>query len=324
MASIKIVFVSRKRTGGYGDRLIGMASAVTLARMLNAEFFFHWEAEFMSLCQPTASNLVSLPPIDETLALGNQHHSPVLETEHLLERWAGKTIAIEANIPCDIHLWKNPFFQETLATRPYEQEALQSFRTLFTQHIQLSHPLFSSVRTQTFDCGIQIRCGDPYCMPHALAEQYIPESNFATFAQKLKAYLILKGIQGRIYVTCDTFHMYKHFTALNDESYTFVFRDRKDDIHFDFWNSNNRYAEVLVDHLMLMQCKEVITGLRSNFGTSGAYCSTLCKTIHFYTSDWSEPCKVNFLSFPTESSLVLKEYKNNFQTKTGAISSTDM
>jgi hypothetical protein len=278
----------------------------------------------MNLCQTTPGKCSSLPPIHETLALTNQHRSGILETENLLERWAGKTIVLEANIPLDHLLWKNPHLAGILVSKLYEQESIQSFRELFSKHIHLSHPLFSSVREQTFDCGIQIRCGDPYCMPHSLAEQYIPESKFAEFAQKLKHYLILKSIQGRIYVTCDTYHMYKHFVALNDESYTFVFRDRKDDIHFDFWNSNNRYAEVLVDHLMLMQCKEVITGLRSNFGTSGAYCSTLCKTIHFYTSDWSEPCKVNFLSFPTDSSLVLKEYKNNFQTKTGAISSTDM
>lgn len=320
MTSIRIIYVSKKHNGGYGDRLIGMASAITIARLLNAEFFFHWEPEFMELCQDTAAKCTTLPSIDETLNLVNQHHSSVLENENLREHWAGKTIAISANIPCDIHLWKNPYFKEFLAAKSYENESIQSFRSIFRDYIHLSHPLFSVTENQSFDCGIQIRCGDTYCMPHSLAEQYIPESKFQVFALKLKEYLKHCGIYGQIYITCDTYHMYKQFTDLNDESYTFHFRDRKDDIHFDFWNSKNRYAEVLVDHILLMRCKQVIACLRSNFGTTGAYCSSFCSTIHFYSSDWSEPVCIQMATFDTSSTLVLKEYKDKYSSKEDIVS----
>jgi hypothetical protein len=305
--TITIVFVSKKHSGGYGDRLIGMASALTVARILNAKFFFNWEPEFMNLCEDTPSKLTDKPIADEVLSLVNQRDSEILRTADLHERWAGKTVVIEANIPCDIHLWKNPHLAGYLQMRPYEQESIRSFHEIFAQHMHLNHPLFLTVGERIFDCGIQIRCGDPYCMPHSMAEQYISEARFDELAIKLKQHLVTCCIKGKIYVTSDTHQMYKHFTALNDDNYTFVFRERKDDIHFDFWNANNRYAEVLVDHLMLMQCREVITGLRSNYGTTAAYCSPICVKVHLYDTDF------NCRTFDSMRVLVLKEYQKNLQ-----------
>jgi len=295
-----IQFLSRKHTGGYGDRLIGMASVLTIARILGFHFQYSWEEEFMNHCQPSELNCV-----DETLDLINQNNSHILETEDLLTAWKGKTIAIKANIPIHSGLWKNPFLRERTAGRIYETETIQSFQEIFSKYIRFLTP-FSE---RKYDCGIQIRVGDTYCMPHSLAEQYIPTSAFPTLARTMKSYLQKRGIRGHIYVTSDTFHIYKDFTELNDSDYTFVFRERTDDIHFDYHNSNNRYREVLEDHYSLMNCKTVITGLRSNFGTTAAYCSPDCSELVIYTSEWKG--KITYKLYNPKSTLVLKEYKES-------------
>ena len=46
-----LIFVSKKYNGGYGDRLVGMCAAITIARILGLKFFSTWEDDFMSLCE---------------------------------------------------------------------------------------------------------------------------------------------------------------------------------------------------------------------------------------------------------------------------------
>ena len=74
----------------------------------------------------------------------------------------------------------------------------------------------------------------------------------------------------------------------------------QDDIHFDFYNSNNRYKEIVADHVELQCCRRIVTGLRSNFGTTAAYCSSFCDEIILYDRD--------FRTFNTNQVLVLKEF----------------
>jgi hypothetical protein len=302
-----IKFVSKKRQGGYGDRLIGMVAVSTVARILNVPFQYIWESEFMNLCTTnefTATN----ESADVKLGLGNRPFSPELETQDLQTQWDGKTVTLEAvNLPIHKSLWKNPYLQDILKGRSFDTETLQSFQEIFSKYIQLKTPFTVS----NYDCGLQIRVGDNYCMPHSMAECYIPTEQFTVLAQRMKSYLQQRGIKGSIYVTCDTFHVYKHFTALNDTDYTFVFRDRSDDIHFDWYNSTNRYREVLEDHYTLMNCKTIITGLRSNFGTCAAYSSPSCSEIVFYLSTWKEGCTVEYKAFDSKNVLILKEYKDH-------------
>jgi hypothetical protein len=153
---------------------------------------------------------------------------------------------------------------------------------------------------EKYDAGIQIRCGDTYCMPHALAQQYIPESEWPALAERIKGYLLTRGIGGPIYLTSDTYKIYPVFKALNDNVIQFVTIDRQDDIHFDFYNSNNRYKEIVADHVELQCCRRIVTGLRSNFGTTAAYCSPICDEIILYDRE--------FRTFNTNQVLVLKEF----------------
>jgi len=275
-----IVFFCEKHYGGYGDRLVGMASAITIARVLGATFSFSWEPEFMSLCRPQPAITANT-----RLNLINKRESDILET-HSLKDWG--IVSISANIPVDRLLWKNPAF----SLGPYEAEAIKSFKEVM--------PALGFIPTLKYEMGIQIRCGDTYCMPHALAEQYIPESAWPAFAASVKAYLDKRKICGPVYLTSDTYKIYPHF--LNDPRFRVI--DRKDDIHFDFYNSRNRYKEIVDDHLELQSCRRIITGLRSNFGTTAAYCSPVCEELILYNS-WETPV---FTEYDTAQKLVLKEY----------------
>jgi len=146
-------------------------------------------------------------------------------------------------------------------------------------------------------------------MPHALAQQYIPESSFKEFARQIRDYIDKRGIEGNVYVTSDARIIYKYFEELSDERIQFCFWNRDEDIHFDFYNSRNKYAEIMRDHICLQSCKKILTGLRSNFGTTAAYSSQICNELILYESDWKEPLEIKLKEFDSSSVLVMKEYK---------------
>jgi len=305
-----IQYIGTKGCGGYGDRLIGMVSVLTIANMLGFDFKYTFEEDFMKNC--LKSDKTTTKEADISIWLINQDSSQILQEENLPTIWSKKTVTIHANITIHGLLWKNKHLNEILKNRDFDIETTRSFQELFSKYIQFSNP-FPVIQ---YDCGLQIRVGDTYCHTLSNSVSYIPTEQFAVLAQRMKSYLQNRGIKGSIYVTCDTFHIYKHFTALNDSDYTFVFRDRSDDIHFDSHNSNNRYKEILEDHCSLMNCKRVITGLRSNFGTTATYCSPICSEIVFYSSTWEDPCTIEFKAFNPKTTLVLKTYKKHYNDAT--------
>jgi len=280
----QIVFFCDKHYGGYGDRLVGMASAITIARALGVPLAFQWEPEFMELCR-------AQPALNATthLNLINLRSSDILEKQNLRELWQNQVVRFSANIPVDRLLWSNPHF----SLPSYQAEAIRSFREIMPC---LGLPAIFP----KYEFGVQIRCGDTYCMPHAGAQQYIPETAWPDFAERVKAYLLGRGVKGAIYLTSDTYKIYPIFKALNDETLQFVTIDRVADIHFDFYNSTGKYKEIVADHLELQCCRRIITGLRSNFGTTAAYCSQVCKEIILYDR--------GFKAFDTRAQLVLKEF----------------
>ena len=289
----QIIFFCEKHYGGYGDRLIGMASAITIARILGFSFTYSWEPEFMALCKRDSSPDVNANA-EIHLNLINQKSSAILENEPLLSTWK-QSVKISANIPIDRLLWKNPHF----SLGPYDAEAIRSFKEIMPA-LGFQEPAMK------YECGVQIRCGDTYCMPHAQATQYIPESMWPSLADSVKTYLLSREIAGAIYLTSDTYKIYEHFLKLNDEVIQFKVISRKQDIHFDFYNSNNRYKEIVDDHNELQMCKRVIAGLRSNFGTSAAYCSSVCDELIIYDLNNSE---ISFTEYNTHEQLVLKEHQ---------------
>lgn len=305
----RLIYVSKKNNGGYGDRLVGMASAATIARLLGMEFSTSWEPDFQKVCDSSQA-FATIPADYIDINCYNQKSHPVLESENILETWKEKTILFQANQPVDGLLWKNPHLQTLLQTLSYEEEARKSYKELFTRHIKLNDYLRAYTEDDEFAYGIQIRCGDTYCMPHALAQQYIPEEQFDAFTRSIKDFLLQKGIKGRVYVTSDARCIYPFFQALSDTTIQFIYWNRAEDIHFDFYNSANKYVDILRDHVCLQSCKGILTSLRSNFGTTAAYCSPTCKELTLFTSSWASPLEVEFRSFPT-TQLILKEYPHH-------------
>ena len=306
----KLIFLSKKHNGGYGDRLVGFSSAITIGRILHMNVSSIWEEDFVSICNKS-HQFSSLPIEYIDINCYNKKSHPVLEHENILEVWKGKTIVFQANQPVDILLWKNPYLQHILTDIPYEQYAIQSFKEIFTKYIELNDIL--QEYTDIYEYGIQIRCGDTYCMPHSLAQQYIPEKLFTEFAKSVKQYLQTNGIRGRVYLTSDAHILYSVFKSLSDTTIQFVYWERSQDIHFDSYNSQNKYMEIVRDHICLQHCKRILTSIRSNFGTTAAYCSPFCKELIFFSSTWDEPLNITYKNFNIDtysdtSTLVLKEY----------------
>jgi hypothetical protein len=285
----RIIFFCEKHYGGYGDRLIGMASAITIARILGFSFTYSWEPEFMSLCKKAVleEGETQIPHLN----LLNERTSAVLENEPL--QLLKNSLKISANIPIDRLLWKNPHF----SLGSYDAEAIRSFK-------EIMPALGFSTPGLKYECGVQIRCGDTYCMPHAQAVQYIPEGEWPRLASAVKNYLVRRGFSGAIYLTSDTYKIYEHFLKLNDDAIQFTVISRKEDIHFDFYNSNNRYKEIVDDHNELQMCRRIITGLRSNYGTTAAYCSPVCDELIIYDLNNSEI----FTEYNPREKVVLKEH----------------
>ena len=303
-----IIFLSKKHNGGYGDRLVGMSTGITIARMLGFHFQSTWEDDFMRVCEKTSGLITNLPLNYVDLNTYNQITHPLLEHNDIQNEWKGKMVVLQANRPAEQALWKNPYFVKRLESTTYEKEAIQSYNEIFTKYIRFKDVLHSIYDTK-YEFGIQIRCGDTYCMPHQLAQQYIPESCFPEFAKQIKEYILTKGVRGAVYVTSDARVLYEHFQKCSDETIQFVFWNREEDIHFDFYNSQNKYAEIMRDHISLQSCRRILTGLRSNFGTTAAYSSQVCQELILYESEWKEPLQIRFKEFDVKTMLITKEYQ---------------
>ena len=137
-----VVFFCDKHYGGYGDRLVGMASAITIARALGVPVTFQWEPEFMQLCR-------TQPILQATthLNLINQHDSDVLENQDLRDLWRNQVVRFSANIPIDRLLWSNPNF----SLQSYPTEAIRSFREIMPC---LGLPQI----LPKYEFGVEIRC----------------------------------------------------------------------------------------------------------------------------------------------------------------------
>jgi hypothetical protein len=255
------------------------------------------------LCEHGDHFFVKGSHVDIHLNIVNANYSAILAEQDIRSAWNGKVVYIQMNKPLEILLWKNPYIPDAYR-RDYEHTSIQSYQHIFSQLIPIRHHLRD---IETYDCGVQIRCGDTFCMPHAAARQYIPTERFAEFAASVKRYLQERQIKGKIYITSDARVMYTHFKELCDDDYSFVFWDRSDDIHFDFGNSYNRYAEIVRDHMSLLSCRRIITSLRSNFGTSAAYCSPLCTEMMLY----SVKEEIGFHTVDPRQMYAIKEYDIN-------------
>jgi hypothetical protein len=138
-------------------------------------------------------------------------------------------------------------------------------------------------------------------MPHALAEEYISESSFEDVSTSIHAYILKRGLRGKVFVTSDTHKIYPWFDRLSNDDVEYVYTKRIDDIHYDFHTSTNRKDEIILEHQRLQQCEKIITGLRSNFGITAAYCSRVCKEVIVYPE---------FESVDTSTTFISKEFSN--------------
>ena len=70
-----------------------------------------------------------------------------------------------------------------------------------------------------------------------------------------------------------------------------------------------------------MNCKKIITGLRSNFGTTAVYSSSYCDEIIFYLPKCDSSTLIEYKSYDTKNTVILKEYQNHLNDGTPTIHS---
>ena len=128
-----LIFWSKKYNGGYGDRLVGMSSGITIARILGKSFASNWEDDYKILCDASDSLIVNIPGNCFQLNLYNQKRNSFLENDNILAAFSGKNILFQANQPVDQLLWNNPFLKEILAGRSYETESIISYQEIFSK-----------------------------------------------------------------------------------------------------------------------------------------------------------------------------------------------
>lgn len=289
---MSIVFYAGRGCGGYGDRLIGLASAYVLARALGKPLGVTLEPEYIALfehCECT--------PIDTFINLINKHMA--FETDDF-STYVGN-VGVAMNIPCVRGLWNNP---RVAPSFEFEEALTEAFTHIYTTYLRPLPRLFPEV---AYAAGLQIRCGDVYCMPHALAQEYIPAAAVPSLLRQCKDYLISQGVRGRVFVTSDARMVYEHAAALSDETLEFCFFPRTDDIHSDFHNSSGRAEEIVKEHVHLSTCPWIITSLRTNFGSTAAYAAKCKHLVYFSATDWNAP--VSFCHINTQTTLCIKEYK---------------
>lgn len=323
MRQYPVVFLSKKGNGGYGDRLIGLISAYTFARMLRKPFIHAWPTEIadafydaIDLKDVPCENMIYFYWIQKPY-----HEMDILDTL-TLETWENNTVHIETNTPFLRRLFDmNPLFQDY----DFEEEFRRSARDIY-QNICI--PAFHIMPIPSCDVGIQIRCGDSYCNNDGdyktgpgIADYIIP-LQLPLLLVKLAKY-IKKVIpkNATIFVTSDYGNVNVILAELLGDSYQVKWVMTPQKSHFDRASGIANPYPIIMEHVLLSRCNHIITNVNlSNFGTSAKLISQHTGRLHNF--DYGTPRtteqkrSVNFNTdtldiqqIDFEDTIIFKEYR---------------
>jgi len=270
--SVTIEFPVNGVNGGLGDRLLGMANAILLAKALHLSFWVKWDAPNVSQVFQIVHNFYFSPgktrPFSVILSCIDQlyKYEQILSSENIPDLWADRNILVHWNMPVAKFLYANPFVlaKKTIQAGNFETDLEKVFQTLFTQELV---PLVRPIPISEPYIGIQIRTGDVsmgFLQGHDLRVSQLEPllDSLAQFCEQKT---------NIVYVTSD------HPDAVR------LLRQRLPNLQFVNPPPNSRVhleksrvslTDLVQDFLTLKGASQLLVSHFSNYGKLAAWCSS--------------------------------------------------
>lgn len=270
--SLVIDFVGAKVCGGLGDRLVGLVSAILLARHSGRELFIHWHANnevwmnLLAFKDSVPNNALVWECIDQRFK-----YQETLLTSSLQDAWSKEkhgVVVLQCNQEIASFLYQNEKHYPHLRNS-FSADAQQAYQLIFTSCFALKM-IMLPLRIHRKYVGIQIRAGDVHmncghvlyhtneaiattCLPHCYQvcrqKQWLPETYDIFLTSDIDCVEMARKVFHDYHVICNT-GLSRHCEKQA--------------------NDTEGMIKMVSDLQMLRHCDVVIISWQSNFGRVGA------------------------------------------------------
>jgi hypothetical protein len=268
---VVIEFPRGSWSGGLGDRLVGLVSAIMLAEVLQKSLLIKWDSPSIHgvldltsynyyLSRPSLAQAISLHTIDNRFKF--QH---VLGSQPIHEQWKNLNVWVKCNQELGQFLYQNPHLAHLRRTT-YEAHTLSCYQRLFSTFLI---PVGIKNVQHTPTVAIQLRTGDA----HMGVGDHRPIKNVSATLQWLAQHV------GRQFPSASSIYFSTdHPTAIHEfrrhlSQYTScqVYHNAQSQVHLDRSNvAEHQFKALITDLLTLTQAQHLIISSYSNFGRLAA------------------------------------------------------
>lgn len=279
-------FLMSKHACGWGDRLVGLSSAIIMAKYLNKKLFILWDDK-----QILNEMSVFFEPNHTWLYLEPKHKQEFFKNAQFYD-WMhlGQADEIRSVLASLLSTTNNKKKQNIVVkmNQPYGSVVFNSgerekySKSLFEAYndIKTKYFVFKSsyqekwmreLSTINLCLGVQVRTGDKSAVGashnfHLLLD----EPDYPAFCKSLLQNNAVINNEN-IYIASDDVKFIDTLKREDKNSKNILTAGIQENIHFDDKNSAGKKETIFKEYFYLTQCKMLITSKNSNFGITAAY-----------------------------------------------------
>lgn len=271
MSCVVIEYARSGWSGGLGDRVVGLCSAISLARALEKQLLIKWD-------YPSLDGIVDLgiynyykSPVSLTTAVtldvidDRFKYETLLSTQPLATMWRTSTILLRCNQDLSEFLYRNATLSVQCPPENHARDMRLVYQRIFTEYLR---PV-KSVDMQSIEhpyLAVQLRTGDAYMN----LGTHRPVTNVALAVKTLARYITkdLAHYQ-RVYVTSDNATAVGALQRLLPNRT--VLSDARSVVHLERSSAtSDQLSHLLADMITLTRASQLIVSLHSNYGRVAA------------------------------------------------------
>ena len=286
MTKFLIIEFKKKLSGGLGDRIVGLVSAIQIANITNRKLVIKWDTSdlennfnfdnynFKKLSFEKFLTVTSINCIDNQNIMKN-----IIRKEDLIDYWKQYDIVvITCNCNLGQYLYQNPNFKDRLISDDnfisYSKDIRTIYQDIYKKYLKSNSKIeekinnflikFNNFRSNGKKVvGIQIRTGDKYFDNNGV--EIVPNNNLENiisyFRDLLEEKMKLNSNQVAIFLCYDNTIVENIFKSMFD-NYNILFYSAPI-IHIDKYSTNNKnsinnrnniengFEKVIIDQILL-------------------------------------------------------------------------
>jgi hypothetical protein len=247
-------------SGGFCDRILGLAGNLCIAKLLNRKLLIRWDNADLrpNVIIKDIYNYYTynIPFSSKYSNLNNHETIEYFKSANIIPEWGNENIMIWSNVNLYNYILQNPNFNE-IDRKNRVKNLSDAIREVLLNYLQLNPKLFDDCKN--YDVGIHIRTGDKQIYDKDNEEFY---RNYITnIFKKIKADNNIKEDQS-IFISSDCLLTFK----IASEFFEKFHYNEGDVVHTANEITDEGVYKVLLDLLTLCNCKSTLyLGWHSNF-----------------------------------------------------------